>query len=321
MYGDVDISHQYPPELLDLLVEAIPRLKKSKEDVLIFFRGAGVPESLFSDISAIVHTDRDSIKKFHMVRTILKRINDKGEPALRERREILKRVIEYEDFTGCYENDRPIAIGLVAQISKIVNLKDAVTRIDKERKAERQERMAQREKELGIIRERRESIEGVKKDLFALFSETNTHKRGLALEPVLNKLFDVYGILIRESFKLRDNDTGTTLEQIDGVIEIDGTVYLVEMKWWDKPIGKAEVSSHLVRVFVRSEARCIFISASEYTEPAIATCKDALHQKVVVLCLLQEIIYLLEKEGDLKDFLKQKVRAAIVDKNPFKMIG
>src|SRR5262245_46387026 len=94
-------------------------------------------------------------------------------------------------------------------------------------------------------------------------------------------------------------------------------MYLVEVKWWNEPLGVQSVSHHLVRVFNRDQARGIFISASGYTEPAVKTCKESLHRMVVVLCNLQEIVMLLEKEEDLKAFLKEKIRAAIVHKNPF----
>jgi restriction system protein len=73
----------------------------------------------------------------------------------------------------------------------------------------------------------------------------------------------------------------------------------------------------LVRVFTRGESRGIFISASGYSDPAIATCRDSLKNIVVALCTLQEFVSLLEKEDDLKGFLKVKINAAIVHKNPF----
>ena len=44
-----DITFQYPPELFNLIVDAIPLLNKAKKDVLLFFKGAGclwVPEAL-----------------------------------------------------------------------------------------------------------------------------------------------------------------------------------------------------------------------------------------------------------------------------------
>ena len=137
------------------------------------------------------------------------------------------------------------------------------------------------------------------------------------MEGVLNSLFQVYGILIREAFALIGDDGEGVVEQIDGVIEIDGHMYFIEMKWWENPIGVPEISQHLVRVYHRAESRAIIISASRFTGPAVNTCKEALQQKVVTLCTLQEIVILLEQEGDLCEFIRKKVRAAIVDRKPF----
>jgi restriction system protein len=73
-----------------------------------------------------------------------------------------------------------------------------------------------------------------------------------------------------------------------------------------------------VRVFSRGgQARGLFISYSEFTEPAISTCREALAGgAVIVLSKLQEIVELLDREGDIRKWLKAKVTAAIVDKNP-----
>jgi len=60
------------------------------------------------------------------------------------------------------------------------------------------------------------------------------------------------------------------------VIELDGEIYLVEIKWWNKPLDTGEVSPHLVRVFSRHCARGLLISYSGFTAPAFTICKEAL---------------------------------------------
>jgi restriction system protein len=52
----------------------------------------------------------------------------------------------------------------------------------------------------------------------------------------------------------------------------------------------------------------------------VTTCKEALARIVVVLTGLQEIVKLLEREDDLAEFLRAKVRAAVVDKNPHHLV-
>ena len=165
--------------------------------------------------------------------------------------------------------------------------------------------------------ERKAKLAQVKKDLYALFGLTDPQKRGKQLEDVLNQLFQTAGILVREAFT-RVAPTGEGIvEQIDGVIELDGEIYLVEIKWWNQPLGTGEVSQHLVRVFSRNCARGLLISYSGFTDPAITMCKESLARMVVALCGLEEIVQILEREDDLTELLRKKVRAAIVDKNPY----
>jgi restriction system protein len=92
---------------------------------MTFFRGAGVGDSVLSDLEAKLRQDRNSINKYEIVRTVLERLNTKGEPALRERREILRRVTEFADFSTCWPNDQLKAKGLVGEISRAVGVKDS----------------------------------------------------------------------------------------------------------------------------------------------------------------------------------------------------
>ena len=136
------------------------------------------------------------------------------------------------------------------------------------------------------------------------------------MERALNTLFAIDGILIREAFSIKGKCGEGVIEQIDGLIEIDGQLYLVEAKWWNTTLGPAEVSPHLVRVYGRGGvAYGLFISYTDLTAAARAICRDAILQgRVVVVVKLQEIVELLESDGDIKDWIKQKVRDAIADK-------
>lgn len=314
---EISNTFHYPPELMSLLGDAIPLLNRKKIDVFLFFEGAGVPQKLTQPLRQQWQQNKSSITKFEIVQQILTKLNQDDETYLRERREVLKRVVEFESFLACWPDDQLKARGLVAEIQKVVNVKDSFTRIAKERESEQRVRMAQKQAEIEKINKKKGEIARIKDELFSLFSEKNRQKRGKALEGVLNSLFQAYGILIREAFALTGDEREGIVEQIDGVIEIDGHLYFVEMKWWDRPISVPEISQHLVRVYHRAESRAIIISASGFTGPAVSTCKDALQQKVVTLCTLQEFVILLENEGDLCNFIKKKIQAAIVDRKPF----
>jgi hypothetical protein len=251
MKTDLDISYHYPPELLELLCDAVPALFRSKQGVIDFFAGAGVPNKLLGDWKMKLNEDKASVKKHEIARSVLCRLNGAGEPALALRREVVKRVSEFDDFSSCWDNDRYKAQGLVAQIQKLVNVKDSFTRINLERESERRERQAVYAAKVQAKQKEAEERVAIRDSLYRLFGETDPYKRGKRLEGILNGLFSFAGFLVREAFTLKGNEGQGIIEQIDGVVEIDGALYLVEMKWWDKPIGRQEIAPHFVSVYGR----------------------------------------------------------------------
>ena len=224
-------AYHYPPELFQLLVDTIPRLCRSKRDVLLFFRGAGVKESMLRDLEQRLADDATSIYKFDMVRTLLARLNEAGDAALGERRALLQRVHDFEDFSTCWESDRLAAQGLVGQIRGVVNVKDSFTRMRREREEEARKHRDATRREAEVVRQKRETLDGIRRDLAQLFTMEDARKRGILLEDVLNRFFRTDGILVRESFTRAGEPGQGVIEQIDGVIELEGEIYLVEMKW------------------------------------------------------------------------------------------
>jgi len=314
-------AFHYPPELFELPVETIARLSRAKKGVVLFLRGAGVADEDLAEVERTVATNPNSINKFEIVRKVLTKVNVRGDSGLRPRREIIKRVVEFERFETCWPEDQLKAKGLVASVREAVNTKDSFTRMKQERDAEREAARVREQAEQAAAADRRSKIDAVNTRLAALFGmDDKPHERGKLLEDVLNDMFSAYGILVREDFCRKDPDTSVVLEQIDGVIELDGEVHLVEMKWLNSPVGTGEFLPHLSRLFLRANTRGIFISSSGFTEPVIKECAAALAQKTMLLCSLHEIVMLLQRRDDLISFLKTKSRAAIVDKNPFLQI-
>ena len=244
-------------------------------------------------------------------------MNELGESSLRERREVLKRVVEFDDFSTCWPNDQLRAKGLVSEIRRVINVKDSFTRMKQEVHRERQQKVSEHQQQVQRVKDRRDAIDLIKKDFYNLFSTANPQKRGTSCESVFNRLFAVDSLLVRESFRVTDEKTGNVLEQIDGVIELSGDVYLAEMKWLKDPLDVNDVSRHLVRIYHRGYSRGIFVSATTFTSAAIHICKEALQRTVVVLITFDELTRLLESYDSVSEFIRSKVNAAIADKNPY----
>lgn len=307
--------YHYPPDLVAVLVDTIPILVRSKPDTLEFFRGAGVAPKHLADLERRLVADRNSVGKYEIARTVINRINAEGESGLRTRREIVRRVVDWGDFSICWPEKALQAQGLVAKVRDLVNVKDAVTRMQQEREQERQERLRPQREAAAAAERKRTEREALLRELGALFPMANAHQRGLAFERLLNQIFKLDGLNVREGFAL-STESGQIGEQIDGLIEHGSQPYLVEAKWWKNPLGVDGVAQHLVRVYSRPGVHGLIVSASEFADTAVQQCRHALTQRVIVLAELREIVMLLERHGNFATWLQAKTRAAAVDRNP-----
>ncbi|MFI1034667.1 hypothetical protein [Streptomyces sp. NPDC020951] len=218
-----------------LLTDTIPLLCRSKDDVVNFLRGAGTSEALLGRIREQLALDRGVVSKYKITRDVIGQLNEQGDQGLGVRRALLRRVTEFDDFSTCWPDDQLKARGLVAQIRDVVGVKDSFTRMQQERDQEREAHVAARRATEDKLRRRGALYADLRTQISNLFGMEDTHKRGLELESLLNRIFSLDGIGIREAFTLRLED-GEAAEQIDGVVELDGQIYLVEVKWWAKPL-------------------------------------------------------------------------------------
>ena len=59
----MSVVYHYSPDLLQLLVDTVEVLCRSKRDVILFFRGAGVGGQEIEDLAVQVRRAPDSIRK------------------------------------------------------------------------------------------------------------------------------------------------------------------------------------------------------------------------------------------------------------------
>jgi hypothetical protein len=312
------IPYHFSPDLIQLLIATIPTICRSKQNVIDFFQSAGVSEKYLADFRKKIETDKKSVGKHQITREVIISLNKEGDDTLRERREIVKRVVEFDDFSRCWENDQTVAFGLVAKVREMVKIKDSITRIQQQHELELEKENKKRQEEeqarIEELKQKRKNREEIKSDLTALHRESNAQKRGKQLESVLNRLFDSEGILVKESFTIDGKNNEGIIQQIDGAIEVNSHLYLVEMKWWKDALSPTDVSQHMMRLFDRSDVRGIFISASGYTKAAVIDLERVLNQKIIVLFTLKELSLLLEKDDSFESLLKSKVKAVQLER-------
>lgn len=163
--------------------------------------------------------------------------------------------------------------------------------------------------------EKRQQFENLIQNFNKLFSIQNPQTRGKELENVLNSIFTFYKIGIKEAFCITD-ESGKIYEQIDGVVEINNYLTLVEMKWERLPIGADKVGRFMGRLIGRHNVDGIIISYSSFTDTAIPTAKDGLAYKTIALCDLQDISQILNYKKDLNAYFVSLIRDTKLYNNP-----
>ena len=86
-------------------------------------------------------------------------------------------------------------------------------------------------------------------------------------------------------------------------LKANGTRYLVELRWSDRPLDFRQLAPHLVTLYGCPDFRGLLISSSGFTDQAIRDLGLILPLRLV-LCQLQEIVLLLEEGRDLKELLR-----------------
>ena len=141
------------------------------------------------------------------------------------------------------------------------------------------------------------------KELTNISSHSDTpQSRGFAFEKYLKKLFEDYNLEPRGSFKIVG-------EQIDGSFILHNEVYLLEAKWTNKKIDKADLVVFNEKVSSKSGfTRGLFISFSGFSDEALTTFANG--RKVrIVLMTVQELAIALSRKLDFTKVLSAKVRA------------
>ncbi len=140
------------------------------------------------------------------------------------------------------------------------------------------------------------------KERFSLLSaEKDRTKAGLALEQLLNELFEAFDLRPRQPYRVVG-------EQIDGSFELDGHVYLVESKWEKYALGEADLLVFKGKIESKSPfTRGVFIALNGITEPAKYAITKGQAPPFFVMDGY-DLFMILSETIDLREFLRKRVR-------------
>jgi hypothetical protein len=135
-------------------------------------------------------------------------------------------------------------------------------------------------------------------------------ERGYAFEKFLTTLFNAFGLQARSPFRLVG-------EQIDGSIDFDGNIYLIEAKWQNALIGNTELLGLHGKVGGKATwSRGIFISFSGFSDDGLEAFLRG--RPTNLICVTgQDIYFVLEGGISLDQMIQLKARKAAEEGRAF----
>jgi hypothetical protein len=152
-----------------------------------------------------------------------------------------------------------------------------------------------------VARQRSNALRQLKEEFFRLAAESDRNKAGLALEPLLNKVFKLFDLSPREPFRVVG-------EQIDGSFVMDGQVYLLESKWEKHPLPEADLLIFRGKIEGKSTfTRGVMIALNDVSAPA----REAITRgKAPSFFVMNghDLMMVLSEAISLTEFLRKRVR-------------
>jgi hypothetical protein len=106
------------------------------------------------------------------------------------------------------------------------------------------------------------ALAGLKEEFDRLAAEKDRNKAGLALEGLLNRLFETFQLRPRLPYR-------RVGEQMDGSFVLDGHIYLLESKWVDHALPQADLLVFRGKIEGKSTiTRGVFVAVNGISTPA-----------------------------------------------------
>jgi hypothetical protein len=141
----------------------------------------------------------------------------------------------------------------------------------------------------------------LKEEFGHLAMEKDRAKAGLAFEKLANKLFELHDLKPRQPFRIVG-------EQIDGSFELDGEIYLLELKWEQNPLPEADLLIFRGKIEGKSTfTRGVFIALNGISTQA----RDAITRGKAPSFFVMDghdLMMVLSEAISLNTFLRQRVR-------------
>ena len=282
-----------PPHYLDLVADAALKSYWRKRALSLFLRRCGVKESFLATWAA-EESKRDILHR------LFPRLEESGDAGLRLVNRMADSLIQqasFPDLIGWEDSKQKIAdaTAAVEALRTYRSAQQMQAATDKE-KADARKRAAEISAE---IRARATDLTKLEDELTELSKQLGTTAAGYTFQDWFYKLADYFEVANRRPYVVGGR-------QIDGSITVDGTTYLVELKFTREQSDAIDIDSLLAKVSGKADNTMgVMFSISGYSSVAI---KGASGPKGLLLLFDHNHLYMLLHGGCSMEELICRVR-------------
>lgn len=272
------MRYQLPPHYLELVTDAALKSYWRKQALRTFLRRSGVSES-FLATWANEETKRDLLNR------LFPKLEQAGDSGIRLVNRMADALIQQTSF--------PDLEGWEDSAQKKINANQAVTALKEYRDAQHKEAEQEREKKVAKkraddiqeeIRQRQCNLQKLSDRLAELSKRLGTQQAGYDFQKWFYDVADYFEVINRRPYV-------SAGRQIDGSLTVDGTTYLVELKFTREQSGSSDIDSLHKKVTSKADNTMgILVSISGFASVAI---NEASGPKTPLLLLDHQHIYLL----------------------------
>ena len=267
-----------PPYYLELVADAALKSYWRKRALRLFLRRCGVSESFL----ATWHEDES---KRDFLYRLFPKLEDSGDNGLRLVHRLAEALIQQTSF--------PDLVGWEDSVQKTANATFAVTALRTYRESQQaeifseKEKVEARERSAAIsaeIRARKDDLSKLETQLAEIAKGLGTKEAGYAFQDWFYRLADFFEVENRKPY-VSDS------RQIDGSATVEGTTYLVELKFTGAQSDATDIDSLYKKVNGKADNTMgVMFSISGYSSVAI---KEASGPKCLLLLFDHTHIYML----------------------------
>ena len=284
------------PVAINALKEALTLIYWYKSDLRSFIMNT------INDSSLLARINWEDYKR-NIVANIIDFLSNHQETYQNDLLKLIVEVIKIDDFShlrrledGKEKEER--AKNAVVALKKLTIQHYDLMEEEKKKEQKRKKAYEKILKNKGVS----ERLEVIKKEYFNLISSADPQKRGFKLERVLKKLFILFDLDPKASFRIIG-------EQIDGAFTFDNTDYLFEAKWQQEPVRIKDLdgfSGKLARKLDNTLG--LFLSINSFSEDAVKAHSSG--RRLMILMDGSDLMAIIEGRIDLIELLLRKRRHA-----------